>query len=69
MTRSPRTRTADRWRPETQTSPLTDELDSIFGGLREDMVRRHIEAARARADRDGLLTDAERRALGWPVAQ
>lgn len=61
----PQTKAADRWRPESQWSPLNTELGAIFGPLREGMVRRHIEAARERADREDILTPAERRALGW----
>lgn len=52
-----------RRRPASTTSPMTDELDEIFGGLREQMVRRHVERSR-RAARDlGLLTPAELEAM------
>jgi len=61
----PRTPASERWHPESQWSPLNTELSAIFGPLREGMVRAHIESAREQAEREGILTPAERRALGW----
>lgn len=54
---------ADRWRPESQWSPLNTELGAIFGGPVSTMIARHIKASFERAAREGLLTDAERAAV------
>lgn len=57
------TPSSERWRPDTQSSPLADELSSIFGGANERMIRRHLTAAGKRMREQNLLTDAEKAAL------